>query len=223
MDAIDLCYSKEHIDTFAIVSGDSDFSPLVSKLKENGKGVIGLGMKESSSSLLINNCDEFIYYDDLVREEIQRRLPHNDVHTRAEWARLSKDYWIKTTGLGLNMFVTVFLGCLVGIVVVAQTLYTSTMEHFKEFAMVKAMGGGNADVYYILIKQAIIAALVGFALGALQAALARPIVWRMGLKMIVPDSFFLLVLGGSIVMCLAASLISYRRIAKAEPAMVFRA
>jgi uncharacterized protein (TIGR00288 family) len=80
VDAIDLCYSKEHIDTFAIVSGDSDFSPLVSKLKENGKGVIGLGMKESSSNLLINNCDEFIYYEDLERPlgippKIEQELP----------------------------------------------------------------------------------------------------------------------------------------------------
>jgi len=67
VDSIDLSYSKEHIDTFVIVSGDSDFSPLVSKLKENGKRVIGLGMKESSSNLLIDNCDEFIYYEDLER------------------------------------------------------------------------------------------------------------------------------------------------------------
>jgi len=67
VDSIDLCYSKEHIDTFVIVSGDSDFSPLVSKLKENGKRVIGLGMKESSSNLLVDNCDEFIYYEDLER------------------------------------------------------------------------------------------------------------------------------------------------------------
>ncbi len=67
VDSIDLCYSKEHIETFVIISGDSDFSPLVSKLKENGKRVIGLGMKESSSNLLINNCDEFIYYEDLER------------------------------------------------------------------------------------------------------------------------------------------------------------
>jgi uncharacterized protein (TIGR00288 family) len=67
VDSIDLCYSKEHIDTFVIVSGDSDFSPLVSKLKENGKRVIGLGMKDSSSHLLIDNCDEFIYYEDLER------------------------------------------------------------------------------------------------------------------------------------------------------------
>lgn len=67
VDALDLCYSKEHIDTFVIVSGDSDFTPLVSKLKENGKAVIGLGMKDSTSDLLAANCDEFIYYEDIVR------------------------------------------------------------------------------------------------------------------------------------------------------------
>lgn len=65
VDAIDMAYSKEHIDTFVIVSGDSDFSPLVSKLKENGKHVIGLGMQDSTSELLRDNCDEFIYYEDL--------------------------------------------------------------------------------------------------------------------------------------------------------------
>ncbi len=80
VDALDLCYSKEHIDSFVIVSGDSDFSPLVSKLKENGKRVIGLGMKESSSNLLVNNCDEFIYYEDLERPlgippKIEQDLP----------------------------------------------------------------------------------------------------------------------------------------------------
>ncbi len=69
VDALDLCYTKEHVDTFVIVSGDSDFSPLVSKLRENNKVVIGVGFKNSASDLLIANCDEFIYYDDLVREE----------------------------------------------------------------------------------------------------------------------------------------------------------
>lgn len=69
VDALDLCYTKEHVDTFVIVSGDSDFSPLVSKLRENNKAVIGVGVKHSSSDLLIANCDEFIYYDDLVREK----------------------------------------------------------------------------------------------------------------------------------------------------------
>jgi len=68
VDALDLCYTKEHIDTFVIVSGDSDFSPLVSKLRENAKSVIGVGVKNSTSDLLVNNCDEFIFYDDLVAE-----------------------------------------------------------------------------------------------------------------------------------------------------------
>ena len=67
VDALDLCYSKTHIDVFALFSGDSDFSPLVSKLKENNKRVIGCGVKKSTSDLLIANCDEFIYYDDLIR------------------------------------------------------------------------------------------------------------------------------------------------------------
>jgi uncharacterized protein (TIGR00288 family) len=69
VDALDLCYTKEHIDTFVIISGDSDFSPLVSKLRENAKTVIGVGVKQSTSDLLISNCYEFIFYDDLVRGE----------------------------------------------------------------------------------------------------------------------------------------------------------
>jgi uncharacterized LabA/DUF88 family protein len=77
VDALDLCYTKSHVGTFVIISGDSDFSPLVSKLRENAKTVIGVGVKNSSSDLFIGNCDEFIYYDDLVRAEpskARRRL-----------------------------------------------------------------------------------------------------------------------------------------------------
>jgi len=72
VDALDLCYTKSHVDTFVIISGDSDFSPLVSKLRENNKVVIGVGVKKSTSDLLIANCDEFIYYDDLVRPQPPR-------------------------------------------------------------------------------------------------------------------------------------------------------
>jgi len=75
VDALDLCYTKSHVDTFVIISGDSDFSPLVSKLRENNKVVIGVGVKKSTSDLLMSNCDEFIYYDDLEREaEKQRKV-----------------------------------------------------------------------------------------------------------------------------------------------------
>jgi uncharacterized LabA/DUF88 family protein len=72
VDALDLCYTKGHVDTFVIISGDSDFSPLVSKLRENAKTVIGVGVKNSTSDLFISNCDEFLYYDDLVRTETSK-------------------------------------------------------------------------------------------------------------------------------------------------------
>ena len=109
-----------------------------------------------------------------IRAEIRRRLPYNDVRTRAEWAARSRSYWTDSTGLGLNMVMTVFLGCLVGVVVATQTLYTSTMEHLKEFATVKAIGGRNADIYAIIGKQAAIAATIGFLLGATMAYALRP-------------------------------------------------
>ena len=84
VDAMDLSWSKEHIDTFAILSGDSDFSPLVSKLKENGRGVIGLGMKASTSPLLANACDEFIYYEDLEGDGDGEGNGESDGPTRTE-------------------------------------------------------------------------------------------------------------------------------------------
>jgi uncharacterized protein (TIGR00288 family) len=78
VDALDLCYTKGHVDTFVIVSGDSDFSPLVSKLRENAKTVIGVGVKNSTSDLFISNCDEFLYYDDLVRAEVGKPRKRTD-------------------------------------------------------------------------------------------------------------------------------------------------
>ena len=77
VDALDLCYTKSHVDVFVVISGDSDFSPLVSKLRENNKTVIGVGVKNSSSDLLVSGCDEFIYYDDLVREDSPAPRPRS--------------------------------------------------------------------------------------------------------------------------------------------------
>lgn len=157
-----------------------------------------------------------------IRAEIQRRLPYNDVFTRDEWAANSRRYWVESTGLGLNMYLTVFLGCLVGIVVVAQTLYTSTMEHIKEFGTVKAIGGGNSDIYAILGKQASIAALAGFALGALMAYAIQPLIYKIDLKLVIPAQLSIGVFLGSIVLCLAAAMISFRKVASIDPALVFR-
>jgi len=85
VDALDLCYTKDHIDTFVIISGDSDFSPLVSKLRENAKLVIGIGVRNSTSDLLMNNCDEFLFYDDLVQGRTDsKRKPQKPRAKKAE-------------------------------------------------------------------------------------------------------------------------------------------
>jgi putative ABC transport system permease protein len=157
-----------------------------------------------------------------TRREIARRLPYNDVHTKAEWIARSRDYWIENTGIGINMRLTVFLGCLVGVVVVAQTLYASVMEHLREFATVKAIGGGNADIYRVLARQALIAAIAGFALGCVPAFGLRPLVAAIDLELLITRELVLAIFLGTLGLCLAASMLSFRTVANADPALVFR-
>jgi putative ABC transport system permease protein len=157
-----------------------------------------------------------------VKAEIRRRLPYNDVYTRDEWARRSRAYWVVSTGLGMNMGITVFLGILVGIVVVAQTLYTSAVEHVKEFGTVKAIGGSNWDIYRILGEQAVIAAVVGFVLGGLMSLAMRPAMARLYLNVMISPGFAAAVFVGTIAMCLGAAMLSFRRVASIDPALVFR-
>lgn len=157
-----------------------------------------------------------------VASELRRRLPHNDVYTKADWAKRSRNYWVASTGIGLNMYLTVFLGCLVGVVVVTQTLYTSTMEHIKEFGTVKAIGGSNADIYRILGAQAVIAAVIGFLAGRLMAFALAPAMASIRLKLMISNEFAAIVFVGTLVLCLVAALVSFRKVAKIDPALVFR-
>ncbi|SHN35700.1 TIGR00288 family protein [Duganella sacchari] len=112
VDALDLCYTKSHVDTFVIISGDSDFSPLVSKLRENAKKVIGVGVKQSTSDLLVANCDEFIFYDDLVRESRRaRRETSNDkpqVKRTPEEERARRDEMEKRRNQAVEIAVNTF-------------------------------------------------------------------------------------------------------------------
>jgi uncharacterized protein (TIGR00288 family) len=90
VDALDLCYTKSHVNTFVIISGDSDFSPLVSKLRENAKAVIGVGVKNSTSDLLISNCDEFIFYDDIVRDQKEKSKARKPAKGRSARSKAAK-------------------------------------------------------------------------------------------------------------------------------------
>lgn len=160
---------------------------------------------------------------DRVVSEIQARLPYVDVHTRGEWSNMSRTYWIKNVGLGINLLTSVFLGCLIAVMVVAQNLYTSTMEHVKEFGTVKAIGGANADIYRILGKQAMFSALFGFWAGTGLALCLRVLLARMAdLKMLLPPVLWSATFAGTIGLCLAAALISFRKVSRLDPALVFR-
>ena len=149
-------------------------------------------------------------------------LPRRPHQGRA-WSKLSRDYWVESTGLGLTMFLTVSLGCLVGVIVVAQTLYTSTTEHLGEFATVKAIGGRDRTIYGVILEQASIAACLGYlardrdldrpgpAAGQDRHAPGHPPRPRR------PD-----LRRGRWALCLLASAWSFRRIAAIDPAIVFR-
>jgi len=157
-----------------------------------------------------------------VAAAIRSRLPYHDVHTRAEWSKLSRDYWIESTGLGLTMFLTVSLGCLVGVIVVAQTLYTSTTEHLAEFATVKAIGGRDRTIYGVIIEQAAIAACLGYLLGSGATLAAVPLLARIDMPLVVRPELAAAIFAGTLGFCLLASAWSFRRIARLDPAMVFR-
>ena len=157
-----------------------------------------------------------------VAEQLRRVLPYNDVYTKDAWAAKSRSYWVRSTGLGMSMGVTVFLGVLVGIVIVGQTLYTSAVEHVKEFGTVKAMGGSNWDIYRILGEQAVISAVVGFALGAVISYAIRPLMAKIHLTVLLEPSFAATVFVGTVLMCLGAAMFSFRRVASIDPALVFR-
>jgi putative ABC transport system permease protein len=157
-----------------------------------------------------------------VKAELERKLPYNDVYTSADWAERSRGYWVENTGIGFNAFLTVFLGCLVGVVVVAQTLYTSTMEHLKEFGTVKAIGGSNLDIYRMLGKQATVAAIIGFVLGYVPAQFLKPLIASAGLKLIIAPEVVVVTLIGTLLLCLVSALVSFRKVAGIDPALVFR-
>jgi putative ABC transport system permease protein len=157
-----------------------------------------------------------------VAARLRPMFPFNNVHTRDEWAAASRGYWIESTGLGMSMGVTVFLGILVGVVIVAQTLYTSAVEHIREFGTVKAIGGSNWDIYKILGEQALIAAVLGFALGAGASYAVRPAMASIHLTVLLTPQFSGIVFVGTVAMCLAAALFSFRRVALIDPALVFR-
>jgi putative ABC transport system permease protein len=157
-----------------------------------------------------------------VKRDVAARVSGVDVHTRAEFSRMTQRYWIFTTGAGIATLIAAMLGLIVGVVVVAQTIYATTIDHLREFGTLKAMGASNRHVYRVIIEQAIISALIGYALGISlslvivhlsrrsEAAILLP--WEMAVGLFVLTN----------VMCISASIVSINKVTHIDPAMVFK-
>jgi putative ABC transport system permease protein len=158
----------------------------------------------------------------VLKERLAARLPQNDIYLAAEFAQKTQVYWMFTTGAGIGILLAAAMGLVVGVVVVTQTIYATTIDHIREFGTLKAMGATNRYIYRIIIEQAIISALIGYGFGitisyfliqfTATSGAAILLNWQLAVAM------FFLTLG----MCILAAVVSINKVTKIDPAMVFK-
>ncbi len=157
-----------------------------------------------------------------VRGRLQAQLPDSDVHTTSEFSSMTRQYWMFTTGAGVAVLLAAALGLVVGIVVVAQTIYATTMDHLKEYGTLKAMGANNSYLYRVIIEQAVASAVVGYVLAMGVSYFVVKGSQSGGAAILVPAQMVVGMLGLTIVMCVGAALVSINKVTRLDPAMVFK-
>ena len=157
-----------------------------------------------------------------VRSSLQAQLPDSDVHTTSEFSSMTRQYWMFTTGAGVAVLLAAALGLVVGIVVVAQTIYATTMDHLKEYGTLKAMGANNSYLYRVIIEQAVTSAVVGYVLAMAVSYVVVKGSQSGGAAILVPMEMVVGMLGLTIVMCVGAALVSINKVTRLDPALVFK-
>lgn len=157
-----------------------------------------------------------------VISNLRNRLKGNDVYSKQEFSSKTRRYWAIETGVGFSFLLTIVISFLVGILIVGQTIYNSTMEHIKEFGTLKAMGADNSDIYRIILSQALINALLGYSISLAITILSVGLYEALGMILVVRWWLNLCVLLLTVGMCVVAALISIRRIKRIDPAILFR-
>jgi len=157
-----------------------------------------------------------------LQARLQARLTDVDVYTTAEFSRKTRFYWMFTTGAGLAVLTAALMGLIVGVAVVAQTIYAATMDHIREYGTLKAMGATNRYLYRVLIEQAVWSAVLGYAAAMVVAHFIVEGSAKGGAVILMPWSMSAGMLGLAVVMCIAAALVSINKVTKIDPAMVFR-
>lgn len=157
-----------------------------------------------------------------VVANLQDSLSGVDVFSKADFSRKTRLYWTIETGVGFSFLLTIVISFLVGILIVGQTIYNSTMEHIKEFGTLKALGASNGEIYRIIFAQALMNALLGYLVSLLVTLLSAKLYTAIGTVMVVNTATNLLVLALTLAMCLSATIVSMRRIRNIDPAILFR-
>ncbi|MFN8003058.1 MAG: ABC transporter permease [Acidobacteriota bacterium] len=157
-----------------------------------------------------------------LKQAIASRVSDVDVYTRAEFSRKQSFYWMFGTGAGVTVLIAAALGLLVGIVVVAQTIYASTMDHIREYGTLKAMGASNSYLYRVIIKQAAISGLIGYVIGMSMSLFVSRASMQGTTAIILPPLIIAALLVLTLLMCIGASLVSINKVTRLDPAMVFR-
>ena len=157
-----------------------------------------------------------------VKANLVKRLRGVDVYTQEEFSRKTRLYWTIETGVGFSFLLTIVISFLVGILIVGQTIYNSTMEHIKEFGTLKALGAENSEIYKIIFSQSMITALFGYIISLIIILLSAKLFASMGTIMVVQLWTNLLVLALTLIMCLSSAAVSIRRIKSIDPAILFR-
>jgi putative ABC transport system permease protein len=157
-----------------------------------------------------------------VRRELLEHVTDVEVFTTAQFSRMTTFYWMFTTGAGVAVLIAAALGLVVGFVVVAQTIYATTVDHIREFGTLKAMGAPNRYVYKVIMKQAAISAVIGYVLGMIVSAFVVNASQKGGAAILMPTSMAVGMFFLTLTMCVGAALVSINKVTRIDPAMVFR-
>jgi len=157
-----------------------------------------------------------------VRRDLLNNVKDVEVFKTSEFSRMTTFYWMFTTGAGVAVLIAAVLGLVVGFVVVAQTIYATTVDHIREFGTLKAMGAPNSYVYKVIMKQAAIAAVLGYVLGMIVSVLVVHGSQKGGAAILMPTSMAVGMFFLTLLMCVGAALVSINKVTRIDPAMVFK-
>lgn len=157
-----------------------------------------------------------------VRENLKAKLADVDIYTRDEWTDKQRNYWMFGTGAGITVLIAAALGLLVGVIIVAQTIYSATVDHIKEYGTLKAMGASNFYLYRVIITQSFVSGLVGYAIGISIALFVSYMSLKGTTAIILPWQLVLGLFGLTMLMCVGASMVSINKVTRIDPAMVFK-